>query len=420
MPIKHKISNTALRIIARLQEAGYKAYLVGGAVRDLLLGLAPKDYDIATSATPEQIKAVFGRSSRIIGRRFRLVHVYADRMIFEVSTFRREPSLEERKGRGIRRPQDSGEEAGESALMVWRDNVFGTWEEDAMRRDFTVNAIYYDPLNAEHECTDFVDGMKDIEAKVVRTIGEPAVRLEEDPVRMLRALKLVGQYGFRLEDSLRDAIKSGTSQITLSSKARLLEELYKILKKPYCHPTFAACQDLGLLSHLLPQLSDDWESETGQFAQLLLKTRDNYLARGEVFASRVTALGVILLPFAAREFQAHANGFLWKNFTGVDKQLHSLIKGFFAPPAALNCPPRYMVAKIRDVLLLQPKLLQNIGRRRVLRHPEYSWARDLFSICVYALKMDGGKDLLDPWPPGPSRRGSQRQSQGQPGRRRPR
>ena len=175
MPIKHKISNASCKVLRQLHEAGYEAYIVGGAVRDILLDIEPKDYDIATNATPEQVKSVFGRKARVIGRRFRLAHVFIDRTCFEVSTFRREPTLEERKGR----KDDSG-------LMVWSDNVFGSLEEDAKRRDFTVNSIYYDPENAEHEFEDYVGGIDDLNNKVVRAIGDPFVRIQEDPIRMIR------------------------------------------------------------------------------------------------------------------------------------------------------------------------------------------------------------------------------------------
>ena len=172
MPIREKIAKSAVRVITRLHDAGFEAFLVGGAVRDLILDIEPKDYDIATNATPEEIRGVFGRRSRIIGRRFRLAHVYMDRRVFEVSTFRREPTMEERKGRKT----DDG-------LIVWRDNEFGTVEQDARRRDFTVNAIYYDPQNTAHQFTDFVDGLADMEAKLVRTIGKADIRMAEDPVR---------------------------------------------------------------------------------------------------------------------------------------------------------------------------------------------------------------------------------------------
>ncbi len=383
MPIREKIAKSAVRVITRLHDAGFEAFLVGGAVRDLILDIEPKDYDIATNATPEEIRGVFGRRSRIIGRRFRLAHVYMDRRVFEVSTFRREPTMEERKGRKT----DDG-------LIVWRDNEFGTVEQDARRRDFTVNAIYYDPQNTAHQFTDFVDGLADMEAKLVRTIGKADIRMAEDPVRMLRALKLVGQYGFTPTDSVRDAIRAGAEQIKLCSAARLLEELYKVLKKPYCVGTLSACEEYGLLEHLLPKLSKAWHTPVGDDILHLLEVRDRMLSAGEVYPSRVTGACAMLLPMAANAFRKHCqdDSYLWSNFASVDKKLQLLIKEFLSPYLV----PRYIVAKIRDVLLLQPKLLAVRNRKRVMRHPEYNRARDLFRICVQAYDLP--PEAMDPWP----------------------
>ncbi len=381
MPIRKKIAPAALRVIERLHKAGYEAFLVGGAVRDLILDRDPKDYDIATNATPEEIKKTFGRRSRIIGRRFKLVHVYADRSVYEVSTFRREPTLEERKGR----EDDEG-------LIVWRDNEYGTLEQDATRRDFTVNALYYDPLNDAHEFADFVGGLEDMEDKVVRTIGDPKIRLSEDPVRMLRALKLVGQYDFELEPELKQAIVENAHKISLSSQARLLEELYKILRRPWSLPILEACQQYGLLEHLLPVLAEGWDTDAGKKAQHLLKVRDKFLDDNAIFPSRISGICAMMLPFVAEKFKAHRKGELWQNFAGVDKQIQNYVKEFLGPYLV----PRYIVAKIRDVLLIQPKLISARNRKRVLRHPEYNRARDLLNITVEAFGLE--KRLLDYWP----------------------
>ncbi len=395
MPIRDKISESPKRVLLRLQRAGFEAYIVGGAVRDLLLGRDPKDYDIATDATPEQVRNVFGRRSRIIGRRFKIVHVYADRVVYEVSTFRRQPDLKERQGRS----EDSG-------LMVWRDNEYGTLEEDARRRDFTVNALYFDPHCEKREIQDFIGGMADIENKIVRTIGDPAVRMAEDPVRMLRALKLVGQYGFTLDPGLEKAIVEGAEQITLSSQARMLEELHKILRRPYSLPIFAACKKYGLLKFILPMLSDAWDEVPGQNARALLKTRDELLADNRIFASRISGLGCMVLPFVVDYFKKHEYKGLWKNFSGVDKEIQVIVKNFLSPYKV----PRYAVAKIRDVLLVQPKLQEAKNRKRMLNHPEYNRSRDLFEVVVRGLGL--GDSLLEYWPPQqdqPRKRGRRRQ-----------
>ena len=381
MPIKHKIAPAATQVIARLHEAGYEGYLVGGAVRDLMLDIEPKDYDIATDATPKQVKAVFRSRARIIGRRFRLVHVYQSRRVFEVSTFRRKPSLQERKGR----EDDDG-------LRVWRDNEFGTLEQDAYRRDFTVNAIYYDPLNEASALTDLVGGVKDMEEKLVRTIGDAHERIAEDPVRILRAAKLVGQYGFSLTEDVDDAVRSAHAQITECSQARLLEELNKILKKPFTLPTFTCMQEIGLLQHLLPTLSQAWDTDTGRLTRELLAQRDRLMQQEEAFPSRVTGLAAMILPFALERFGTSDPAALWHNFGGIDRELQHLVKEFLAPYNV----PRHMSAKIRDALLLQPKLLSGRSRKRMQRHPEYNRSRDLFEVCVPVLGID--PELLATWP----------------------
>ncbi|MFA5205150.1 MAG: hypothetical protein WC708_12185, partial [Lentisphaeria bacterium] len=200
--VRLPIEPSVTEVIQRLQQDGHEAYIVGGAVRDLLLEIVPKDYDIATSARPEQVKKIFGRRAIIIGRRFRLVHVFGGGHTFEVSTFRREPTVEERSTR-----------VTDDGVMIWDDNQWGTHEQDAERRDFTVNAMYYDPIRSQ--IVDPVGGVGDLRAGTVRAIGDAARRLAEDPVRMLRAIKLVAQYGLRPEESLDRALHEGAPRITL-------------------------------------------------------------------------------------------------------------------------------------------------------------------------------------------------------------
>lgn len=381
MPIRDKIARHAVTVIQRLQEAGYEAHVVGGAVRDLLLDRAPTDYDLATNATPEEIKEVFRRQARIIGRRFRLVHVYMPGSVLEVSTFRRQPSMEERKSR----ESDSG-------LMVWRDNVFGTLEEDAYRRDFSVNAIYFDPVTNDGELTDHVGGVKDMEQRIVRAIGDPAVRLAEDPVRMLRACKLAGQYGFSLEPELAQAISLGADQIQQSSPARLMEELFKLLKKPFLLPTLRSCHESGLLCFLLPDLDAAWDAPAGKECQRLLEVRDRLIAEHGIYHSRMTGLATLVLPFVIDELESDAEGLLWDNFTGIESFLSQRIRDFFSGYQI----PRYSVAKTRDILLLLPKMLAGHSRRRVMQHPEYNRARDTFMTYLEAASL--GRQLLEPWP----------------------
>jgi len=222
------------KVLRRLAGAGFDAYLVGGCVRDLLLDLRPKDFDIATNARPRQIKRLF-RNSRIIGRRFRLVHVQFGPQILEVSTFRAPPQPDE---------QDP---------MIRHDNVFGTEEQDAFRRDFTINALFYD---LEHgRVIDHVGGLEDLAARRIRTIGDPDVRLREDPVRILRAAKFAGRLGFELTPELREAAKSHARDLAKAAPPRLLEEVYRLLSGRGGSRAFRILEELGALAVILPEIS---------------------------------------------------------------------------------------------------------------------------------------------------------------------
>src|SRR5712691_10926929 len=211
------IDADALKVLYRLKNHGFKAYLVGGGVRDLLLGRKPKDFDIATDAHPQQVKKLF-RNCFVVGRRFRLCHVRFGRKVVEVSTFRRQALAEE------------------GDTLIRRDNTFGTSEEDAFRRDFTVNALFYDI--ATFSVIDYVGGLEDLRAGIVRMIGDPEVRLREDPVRMMRAVALAARLDFALDPLVVDAIKQLRHEIATSAPPRLLEEYYKILRSGCAEKTF--------------------------------------------------------------------------------------------------------------------------------------------------------------------------------------
>jgi len=231
-----RIDRDARKVLRRLQEHGYEAYLVGGCVRDLLLGLEPKDFDIATGATPRQVKRLF-RNSRIIGRRFKLAHIRFGHHVLEVATFRAPPPP----------PED------EDDLYVQRDNVFGTRESDAFRRDFTINALFYDV--SKRRVVDLVGGLDDLEARRMRLIGEAEVRLREDPVRILRAARFAGRLRFELDPDLEEAARSHAEDLTKSAPPRVLEELYRLVSGRGAARSFALLDDLGALRVLLPEIS---------------------------------------------------------------------------------------------------------------------------------------------------------------------
>jgi tRNA nucleotidyltransferase/poly(A) polymerase len=229
------IDSDADRVVRKLTRAGYKAYLVGGCVRDLLVGRTPKDFDVATSATPNEIKATF-RNSRIIGRRFRLAHVFFDQKIIETATFRANP-----------RDEDDHD------LLIRRDNVFGNESEDAKRRDFTINGLFYDV--EREEVIDHVGGLADLEAKLVRTIGDPDIRFQEDPVRMLRALKFAARLDFGFEPATWRALLRWRSEISKCAPPRLLEEMHRLLRGGAARRSFELMVETGVLAVLSPYLA---------------------------------------------------------------------------------------------------------------------------------------------------------------------
>src|SRR5262249_48400844 len=239
----------ALKVLYRLRQFDHVAFLVGGSVRDLLLGRVPKDFDIGTSAHPYQVKKLF-RNCWIIGRRFRLAHVRFGPKVIEVATFRRQVQPgEEVVQDGVPAPDPA---TSEGAHLIHRDNTFGTPEEDAFRRDFTINALFYDI--ATFAVIDYVGGLEDLRSGVVRSIGDPDVRLREDPVRMLRAIALAARLGFTIEPTLVRAIRTHRREIAKSSMPRLLEEYYKILRAGSSERAFRGLAEVGLLEPISSEL----------------------------------------------------------------------------------------------------------------------------------------------------------------------
>lgn len=265
-----KIDSNAAYVILKLRQAGYKAYLVGGGVRDLLLKQRPKDFDISTSAKPEEIKALF-RNSILIGRRFRLAHIRFGKKIIEVSTFR----------------------AGETgAGLIVRDNVWGTEEEDVLRRDFTINGLFYD---IEHQnVIDYVGGYKDLEKKVLRTIGEPEVRFTQDPVRMLRLIKFCARFGFDIDPPTFEALLGRKEEIIKSSSARILEELLRMLESGSSKPFFHLLHEYGILRPLLPKIADYFDKHPDNEILALLCEADAETRKNVV--DRSVLLSAVLFP----------------------------------------------------------------------------------------------------------------------------
>jgi poly(A) polymerase len=286
---RRNIDPDALKVLYRLRQANHIAYLVGGSVRDLLLGRRPKDFDIGTSAHPYQVKKLF-RNCWIIGRRFRLAHVKFGAKVIEVATFRRQVAPgEEVTVDGVPAPIPSTEHEH----LIHRDNTFGTPEDDAFRRDFTINALFYDI--ATFSIIDYVGGLDDLAAGVVRAIGDPEIRMREDPVRMIRAVALASRLEFTIDPPLNEAIRLHRREIALSAPPRLLEEYYKILRAGASERTFRWLADLGLLEPISGELHRGaaeplWRS---------LRALDLYRRRFESIPDTLTnaiLLGTLLVP----------------------------------------------------------------------------------------------------------------------------
>lgn len=243
------IDPDALTVLHRLHRAGFTAYLVGGGVRDILLGRVPKDFDVATDASPNQVKKLF-RNAFVIGRRFRLALVRFGEKQIETATFRRDPEPDESPDSG----RDAADPDATGALYQWSDNVFGTPEEDALRRDFTVNALFYDPF--EDRVIDYVGGLRDLRKKVLRSIGDPNVRFREDPVRMLRAVRLSSRLGFTIHSDSLEAIGRHADEILAASRPRLFEEILRLFTFSKSEEAFRRLQSTGLMEKLLPDVAD--------------------------------------------------------------------------------------------------------------------------------------------------------------------
>ncbi|WP_426143128.1 polynucleotide adenylyltransferase PcnB [Pseudomonas sp. DWP3-1-2] len=242
---RSQFSRYAVSIVERLQNAGYQAYLVGGCVRDLMLNIEPKDFDVATSATPEQVRAEF-RNARIIGRRFKLVHIHFGREIIEVATFRANHPVDDED-------EDSNQSSRNESGRILRDNVYGTLEEDAQRRDFTINALYYDPVS--ERVLDYANGVHDIRNRLIRLIGDPQQRYKEDPVRMLRAVRFAAKLDFGIEKHSATPIRPLAPMLRDIPSARLFEEVLKLFLSGYAASTFEMLVDLELFEPLFPASS---------------------------------------------------------------------------------------------------------------------------------------------------------------------
>src|SRR4051812_14448361 len=358
---REQISRCARKTCEELQRAGYLAYVVGGAVRDLLLGIRPKDFDIATSATPDEVRSVF-RRSRIIGWRFQIVHVLCGAETVEVSTFR---------AHFARELDDDRDEHG----RMLSDNVFGTQAEDALRRDFTVNALFYDPV--KEEVWDYVHGLKDLRAKKLVMIGDAPTRYREDPVRMLRAARLSAKLGLEIDAKTREPIHGMRHLLENVPQARLFEEILKLLLSGNAVECVRVLRELELHHGLLPLLDTALEDpEAGPFAMAALRATDERLA-----ADKPVSPAFLLAALLWGQVEKNLKRFESDGHPTVPA-LHSAMHEALDQQRDTLAIPRRFDATMKELWLMQPRFLQRGGHRpfRLLEHPRFRAAYDFFAL----------------------------------------
>ena len=363
------ISPNALRVLYRLRDAGFGGYLVGGAVRDLLVGGHPKDFDVATDATPEEVRALF-RNCRLIGRRFRLAHVVFGREIIEVATFRANVD----DGSGDRETHEGG--------RLLRDNVYGTIEDDAVRRDFTANALYY--AIEDFSVRDSTGGFEDVQNRLMRLIGDPETRYREDPVRMLRAVRLSAKLGFEIEAATAAPIPVLAPLLAESAPARLFEECLKLFLSGHAVQSFLGLERHGLLPALLPETAQALKSNrSGALRRMLLEGlagTDRRVANDEP-VSPAFLFALLLWPAYCRALMALQS----QGVHAVEAQRRAADRVTVHQLGMIALPRRFSVP-MQEIWLLQSRFSLRQRKRvmRMLSHPRFRAAFDFLGLRLVA------------------------------------
>ncbi len=363
----------------RLKKGGFEAYLVGGCVRDLLLGREPKDFDVATNASPEQVKQIF-RNCRIIGRRFRLAHVFFGKEIIEVATFRGSEA------------ENSEQQMVHEDGRLLRDNVFGTLEQDVWRRDFTVNALYYNIR--DFSVVDYTGGMQDHSASTLRLIGDPAVRYREDPVRMLRAIRFAAKLSFTLHPDTEKPIHELNSLLKGIPSARLYDEVLKLFLAGYGVQTFELLRHYGLFGILFPATEHCLQTLDHDFPRLFLiralENSDKRFADGKTLTPYFLLAAILWEPLqqTAQKHIAHGENETMAYQNAANEILSRQIK--------IIAMPRHITQAMRDVWFMQSKFSRTIGLRpyRLLEQPKFRAAFDFLQLRA---EVGGADPALIQW-----------------------
>ncbi|HDP89784.1 MAG TPA: polynucleotide adenylyltransferase PcnB [Thioalkalivibrio sp.] len=365
------ISQNALKVLYRLHEAGYQAFLVGGGVRDLLLGREPKDFDVATDASPDEVRELF-RNCRLIGRRFRLAHVHFGREIIEVATFRAPHEDEDEADNGTAAvTADDG--------RILRDNVYGTLDQDAWRRDFTVNALYYNI--ADFSVVDFVGGMKDLERGRLRVIGDPDVRFREDPVRMLRAVRFAAKLGFRIDPEVEAAMHELSDLLAEISPARLFDEVLKLFHGGSAVQTFEMLRHYGLFAHLFPlteeALAHEEQGFPITFVMNALANTDARINEDKPVTPAFLYAALLWEPLR-HEAEAIMAEDDMPEIPAMQQAAHNIMS---LQQRATSIPKRFSLP-MREIWTLQPRFRYKSGKRalRLAAHPRFRAAYDF--LCL--------------------------------------
>lgn len=401
------ISPNALKVLNRLREGGYDAFIVGGGVRDLLLGWEPKDFDVATNALPEEVKRLF-RNCRLIGRRFRLAHVFFGREIIEVATFRAGSD----DGSGARRV--------ESGRLI-RDNVYGGIEDDAVRRDFTINALYYDAHS--NEVLDFTNGFGDLKDGVLRLIGDPARRFREDPVRLLRAARFSAKLGFRIHPDTERHMPAMGKLLQDIAPARLYEEVIKLFLTGHGLASFEQLRHFGLYEHLFPDTERSLGGEDEGFPRTLvthaLANTDDRVAEGKPVIPAFIFAAMLWDPMRLKAER------LEEKDMGEREAMEEAAEWVIKRQIKHTSIPKRASIPMREIWLLQPRFHKKQGKAaiKLLEHPRFRAAYDF--LLLRAKVDDSLAELADWWtelqmlPPGAQRRklsGEKKRRRGRRGR----
>jgi poly(A) polymerase len=364
-----KISKFAISVVDDLQKNNFQAYLVGGCVRDALSGIKPKDFDIATNATPEQVRKIF-KASRIIGKRFRLVHVFNRSELLEVATFRS----------GDNDKNDPDNLITDSSGKIIRDNIWGTLEQDCKRRDFTVNALYYCPISKKIE--DYNNGLKHIHKKIIVSIGDPQRRFEEDPVRSLRAIRFSNKLNFKIDNLIKDAIYDKGHLLSNISNARMFDEFCKIFLNGMGEKNFIKLCSFNLNKYLIISRPEKNDFSNDVILQALKNTDDR--VKNQQSISPGFLMAALLWPTLLEKCSRDGEINIRKFFRSMDGVLRNQQK--------LTAVPRKFSSYIKDIWVLQLKLHSRIGSQpyKTLRHPRFRAAYDFLLVRERAANDKNG------------------------------